>query len=119
MKSLLLTVVSLWATQTLAKEANVLQTCLRDGTKRDIELAYTGEGKVPCVINYTKTTEAPGQTVALWRADNQEGFCEMKLAEFVEKLRAAGFSCETKTSAASEAAPASEKAAESGKGMAP
>lgn len=69
-------------------------SCTSSGMTRTVEVGYDTPGaKVPCKVNYTKVTEAPGATTALYSAISEEGFCENKMAAFVEKLTASGWSC--------------------------
>lgn len=63
--------------------------CTQGGMERKIEVVYTGAGKVPCEVLYTKD----GASQVLWNAQNEEGYCEAKAAEFVEKQRSWGWQC--------------------------
>lgn len=59
--------------------------------KRVIELSYLSEDKaVPCEVKYTKGSDSK----VLWSAQAEEGYCEAKLAAFVEKQTSWGWQCE-------------------------
>ena len=60
---------------------------------RIIEVVYKTDKPVPCEVQYTKSSG----TKTLWRANNKAGYCENKAAEFVEKQRGWGWSCELVT----------------------
>jgi len=63
--------------------------CTFGDQTRVIEVEYTGEGNVPCQVNYTKSS---GSEVVWW-VDNVAGFCESKAKAFVEKQRGWGWEC--------------------------
>ena len=63
--------------------------CTQAGMERKIEVVYLAEGKVPCEVRYTKF----GDTQVLWSAQAEEGYCEARAAEFVEKQRGWGWEC--------------------------
>ena len=64
--------------------------CLYGDTERKIKVVYFEAGsKVPCEVIYEKDTE----TQVLWSANNVEGYCESKMATFVEKQRNWGWDC--------------------------
>lgn len=69
---------------------NQTTICTHGDSTRKIEVVYTTENNVPCSVEYTK---AEG-TKTLWSAANKEGYCENKAAEFVEKQKGWGWSCE-------------------------
>jgi hypothetical protein len=77
------------STAAIAAE-NRKTVCLNDNQTRIIEIVYTGEGKVPCEVQYTKSEG----TQTLWSAQNKEGYCENKAAAFVEKQIGWGWSCD-------------------------
>ena len=60
---------------------------------RRVEIMYETGMTLPCEVHYYKDTEAPGQSQVLWRAMNEQGYCENKAGEFIEKLSAAGWAC--------------------------
>jgi len=67
--------------------------CSLDEVNRRIEIYYETGDTVPCEVHYFKDTEMPGDRQVLWRAQNEEGYCEARAAEFVEKLRGMGWTC--------------------------
>lgn len=65
--------------------------CQMDTQERHISITYINEGMtVPCQVNYVKEDGSPQ---VLWDAQNAEGYCEQKAAEFVEKQRGWGWDC--------------------------
>lgn len=72
----------------LAGEAYV---CQRGTLVRHISIDYAEEGMaVPCQVKYTRED---GTEQSLWSAQNKEGYCEQKAAEFAEKQRDWGWDC--------------------------
>lgn len=65
--------------------------CKLEGLVRTITVVYEAEGAVPCHVEYDKPTE--GMTQIPWNAQNEEGYCEARAAEFTEKLRGWGWVC--------------------------
>ena len=82
--------------------------CTYGQLQRRIEIVYETGVTVPCEVHYYKDTEAPDEHMVLWRALNQEGFCEAKTQEFVAQLQEWGWACK----AADVAEPAAEQPAE-------
>ena len=66
--------------------------CEHNGMVRKVQVEYLSEGKVPCNVIYDKPTEGI-ETKVLWFADKQEGYCEEKAQEFVNKLESWGWTC--------------------------
>lgn len=65
-------------------------SCSLKGQTRTVTLTYENPNAVlPCEVNYQK----PTGTQLLWKASNEAGFCERKMAEFIEKQRSWGWSC--------------------------
>lgn len=61
---------------------------------REVKVNYeNSESKVPCNVTYSKNSEQPGEVATLWTASNEEGYCEQKAQEFVEKLSGWGWNC--------------------------
>jgi hypothetical protein len=86
---------------TSAVNANETYACLFGGNERTVRVSYANaDSKVPCQVIYEKES---GSQV-LWDAQNEEGYCEMKAAEFVEKQRGWGWDC-AKMEAAAEVTP--------------
>jgi hypothetical protein len=67
--------------------------CTHGNQQRTIEIIYSGEGAVPCAVQYTKDTS----TQTLWRAEIEEGYCEDKVADLVSKHIGWGWECATVT----------------------
>ena len=81
--------------------------CTQGALTRTISVVYSDPGQpVPCEVLYEKPTEQ--QTMTLWRAANEAGYCEARAAEFVEKLISLDWQCEdmAERAAAAEAAAA-------------
>ena len=65
-------------------------TCTSGSQERVISVVYLDEGqKVPCEVQYTKN----GETETPWSARNEEGYCEAKAQELVEKQIGWGWNC--------------------------
>lgn len=87
---------SLLANTSVADETYI---CLHGDSERKISVVYnTPTSTVPCEVIYEK---ASGSQV-LWNAQNQEGYCESKASEFVEKQRGWGWDCAKMNSASAE-----------------
>ena len=67
--------------------------CTQGDLTRRVEVVYETGVTVPCEVHYFKDTEAPGERQTLWRALNEEGYCEAKAGEFVDKLSDWGWDC--------------------------
>ncbi len=66
--------------------------CTKDGKERLITVVYDIQGSnVPCEVTYQKEDES---LQGLWRAQNTEGYCEGKAAEFAQKQESWGWQCE-------------------------
>lgn len=81
--------------------------CTQGSMERQIEVVYLGADTVPCDVRYTKE----GETKVLWSAQAEEGYCEAKAVEFVEKQRGWGWECAEKTAVMSEPTDMGEPAA--------
>lgn len=90
--------------------------CTHGDLQRRVEIFYEPGMAVPCEVHYFKDTEAPGESQVLWRALNEQGYCERKTAEFISKLKGSGWNCteggeapaEVAVEPATDAAPATE-----------
>jgi hypothetical protein len=67
--------------------------CTYGDLTRRVEIVYETGVRVPCEVHYYKDTEAPGDMQVLWRALNEEGYCEARSQEFIAKLEAMGWDC--------------------------
>lgn len=93
MKKMLIAIAVLFLpTSLLAQEQSNYQ-CSIDEVIRRVEIVYETGVSVPCEVHYYKDTEMPGEREVLWRAVNEEGYCEARATEFVETLRGTGWTC--------------------------
>ncbi len=70
-------------------------TCSMNSAQRTVKVSYEKEGsKVPCKVNYVRDA-ASGEEKVLYNATTEEGYCEKKASEFVEKLKSSGWTCAT------------------------
>jgi hypothetical protein len=67
--------------------------CSIDEVTRRVEVLSEPGVSVPCEVHYYKDTEMPGEDQVLWSAQNEEGYCEARAAEFVERLEGMGWTC--------------------------
>lgn len=79
--------------------------CVNGDLQRRVEVIYETAVTVPCEVHYTKNIEAPGDSQVLWRALNEEGYCEAKASEFVAKLEGWGWACSAGARPETEAEP--------------
>ena len=109
MKLIGLTVVAAIAVPgiAIAQDASKYQ-CSHGDLQRRVEIVYETGVTVPCEVHYFKDTEAPGERQVLWRALNEEGYCEAKTREFVTRLGSWGWTCSAAN--ATEEAPQTEEA---------
>lgn len=75
--------------------------CTQGNMERRIEVVPLGTAKVPCEVRYTKN----GNTEVVWNAQVEEGYCEARAVEFVEKQRGWGWECVESGAKMSEPAP--------------
>ena len=68
--------------------------------QRRVQVIYETGVSTPCEVHYFKDTESPGESQVLWRALNEEGYCEAKASEFVAKLESWGWACTSGDTAA-------------------
>lgn len=93
--------------------------CLNGSIERRIEVIYETGLLVPCEVHYFKESDADGASQVLWRAQNEEGYCEARAAEFAEKLRGWGWQCDTATADDGGAADAAADTADDTEALAP
>ena len=80
--------------------------CTQGALTRTVSVVYADPGQpVPCEVLYEKPSEQ--QTMTLWRADNEAGYCEDRAREFVQKLNSLGWDC-TESAAVAEPEPVEE-----------
>ncbi len=82
--------------------------CNNGDLQRRVQVIYEPGVTVPCEVHYYKDTEAPGESQVLWRALNEEGYCEAKAAEFASKLEGWGWDCDEGTAPAPAPAEADD-----------
>ncbi|MES9832096.1 MAG: hypothetical protein ABW139_07595 [Candidatus Thiodiazotropha sp. DIVDIV] len=68
-------------------------TCNYAELTRHIVVFYPNEpSRLPCKVYYTK----PNENVmprTLWKAENEDNYCERNAIEFIKKLEALGWQC--------------------------
>lgn len=75
--------------------------CKSGDSERVIEVVYTNpDQSLPCEVRYHKD----GTEETLWRAQNEEGFCEQQAQEFAADQQQWGWECDEaqETDAATE-----------------
>ncbi len=104
MNKLLLTTLLLSVTAASHAMDNIKTVCSHGNETRVIEVAYTGDGAVPCEVRYAKSD---GSKV-LWSANNAVDYCEAKANAFIEKQKGWGWNCEVSAMPAQVEAMSSE-----------
>ena len=79
--------------------------CMNGALQRRVQVIYETGVSTPCEVHYFKDTESPGESQVLWRALNEEGYCEAKASEFAAKLESWGWACTANTSSDTAADP--------------
>ncbi len=102
MRSLLFTLCLTMLASTANAQNPTRYSCASGTLTRFVEIKYETGVTVPCEVHYTKPDEAQTEPEVLWRALNEEGYCEARTADFVERLRSYGWQC------SSDAAPADD-----------
>lgn len=78
-------------------------SCTLDSNVRRVEILYQTGDDVPCEVHYIKETEAPsGAPEVLWNAQNESGYCEARMEEFIARLESLGWACEAPVAEAVE-----------------
>lgn len=67
--------------------------CTNGELTRRVQVIYETGVSIPCEVHYFKDTELPGDSQVLWRALNEEGYCEAKASEFAARLESWGWNC--------------------------
>jgi hypothetical protein len=68
-------------------------TCQQAGLTRQVLVFYReAPALLPCEVIYAKPDEN-AMPRALWKAENQQNYCEQKAVEFIKKLRSLGWQC--------------------------
>ena len=69
--------------------------CKRGSQSRKVEILYSAPpALVPCSVKYAKRGLAEDKGSLQWSAQNHEGFCEQKAAEYISQLSEKGWSCQ-------------------------
>ncbi|MEM7099563.1 MAG: hypothetical protein AAF541_14960 [Pseudomonadota bacterium] len=85
---------SIWITALFVLPCSAFaNTCNQGDLIRQVTVVYADPGQpVPCEVLYEKPME--GQSMTLWRAQNEVGYCEARAAEFLSKLESLGWQCD-------------------------
>ena len=68
-------------------------SCAMNSAKRMVRVSYDKEtGKAPCKVIYVRDAASAEEKV-LYSATIEQGYCEKKAGDFVEKLKGSGWSC--------------------------
>lgn len=66
--------------------------CTSGNAERKITIVYPEAGKkTPCEVKYLR--EGASEEKILFSAKNEEGYCDTKAHEFIEKLKGLGWQC--------------------------
>ena len=95
MKKMLIIISTILMSSTVFAQAQTSYQCTMGELTRRVEIMHETGVTVPCEVHYYKDTEAPGERQVLWRAMNEEGYCESKTTEIVATLSAMGWNCGT------------------------
>ena len=95
---------------TVIAETGAQYQCTVGELVRRVEIMYETGMTLPCEVHYFKDTEAPGESQVLWRAMNEQGYCENQASAFIEKLQSAGWTCTGESAPAPAAEPAAAPA---------
>jgi hypothetical protein len=106
-KILTLIIATLIPGLSAAQDDSKFECTMGDLTRR-VEIVSEPGVSVPCEVHYFKDSEAPGEQQVLWRALNEQGYCEARTSEFIASLGEMGWDC----GAASSDAGMQDEAAE-------
>jgi len=85
--------IILAATLMTVAQVSFASECKQGKSVRKVDIVYEAEGKkAPCSVKYTKED---GSEKTLYTAKAEEGYCEKKSAEFMDKMKASGWVCES------------------------
>lgn len=90
---LLIVTLSMMIPALSAAQGESSHQCTMGDLVRRVEIIYETGVTVPCEVHYYKDTEASGERQVLWRAMNEEGYCEARTAELISKLSGMGWDC--------------------------
>ena len=71
------------------KRTGTTTICSKDGVERTVSVEYETSASVPCRVKYEK----PDRLEYPWRAEREVGYCEIKAAYLVDRLRGFGWQC--------------------------
>ena len=84
--------IAMLSTTVVAQEP-VRYACTSGTLTRFVEIRYETGVTVPCEVHYSKPDEGQTEPEVLWRALNEEGYCETRTTDFIERLRGLGWTC--------------------------
>jgi hypothetical protein len=93
MKNMLIIISTILMSATVFAQGQTSYQCTMGELTRRVEIMHETGVTVPCEVQYYKDSEAPGERQVLWRAMNEEGFCESKTTEFIATLSGMGWNC--------------------------
>ena len=68
-------------------------TCHHGGLTRNVVIFYpNAPARLPCKVYYAKPTEN-AMPRTLWKAENEDNYCDRKAAEFVKRLESLDWQC--------------------------
>ena len=77
--------------------------CKNGKFQRSVQVQYYAQDKqVPCEVHYYKNAKQPDMGQVLWRAANEVGFCEKKMAVFLDELSDSGWDCQQVAASSSD-----------------
>jgi len=79
--------------------------CTMGELTRRVEIVSEPGVSVPCEVHYYKDSEAPGEHQVLWRALQEEGYCEAKTNDFIASLGEMGWDCSAATATEMQVQP--------------
>jgi hypothetical protein len=89
----LLTASGLAASEPASAVSASSWTCQQAALTRQVLVFYPeAPAQLPCEVIYAKPDEKAIPR-ALWKAKNQQNYCEQKAIEFIGKLRSLGWHC--------------------------
>ncbi|MBC7467221.1 MAG: hypothetical protein H7256_14620 [Bdellovibrio sp.] len=78
---------------TMISQVSFAAECKNGKSVRKVDIVYEAEGKkAPCSVKYTKED---GTEKTLFTAKAEEGYCEKKSTEFMDKMKTNGWVCES------------------------
>ena len=84
--------------------------CKNGKFQRSVQVQYYAQEKqVPCEVHYYKNAQQPDMGQVLWRATNEVGFCEKKMAVFLDELSNSGWSCQQVAAGSADSSPDEER----------